>query len=58
MNQEPKKIKLGTRRIRRGYGRKRRLLEVGDTLVYISLLKTIEIMLMDEGICTEVSALY
>lgn len=56
MNQEPKKIKLGTTRIHRGHGRKRRLVGVADTLVYVPLLKTIETMLMDEGICTEVSA--
>jgi len=56
MNQEPKKIKLGTTRIHRGHGRKRRLVGVADTLVYVPLLKTIETMLMDEGIYTEVSA--
>ena len=52
--QEPKKIILGTRRIYRGHGRKRRLVKVTDTLVYVPLLQTIETLLKDEGIYTEV----
>ena len=39
MNQEPKKIKFGTTRIHRGHGRKRRLVEVADTLVYVAVTK-------------------
>ncbi|XP_065893395.1 uncharacterized protein [Dysidea avara] len=50
----PTKIKMGTRRIHRGHGRKRRLKEVTDTLVYVPLLKTLQMLLKDEGIYTEV----
>ena len=56
--QEPKKIKLGAQRIFRGHGRKRRLVEVTDTLVYVPLLKTIEMLFKDEGIYTEVHILF
>ena len=52
--QEPKKIILGTKRIYHGHGRKRRLVKVTDTLVYVPLLQTIEILLKDEGIYTKV----
>jgi len=45
---------MGTRRIYRGRGRKRRLKEVTDTMVYVPLLKTLQILLQDEGIYTEV----
>lgn len=52
--QEPTKIKLGAKWMSRGHGRKRRLVQVTDTLVYVPLLKTIETLLKDEGIFTEV----
>ena len=52
--QEPKKIKMGTRRIYRGHGRKRCQKKITDTLVYVPLLKTIQVLLKDEGIYTEV----
>jgi len=47
-------VKLGTRRIRRGFGRKRRFVEVKDVFAYISLLKTLQVLLKDEGIYSEV----
>lgn len=52
--QEPTKIKMGTRRVYRGHGRKRRLRDITDTMVYVPLLKTLKILLQDEGIYTEV----
>jgi len=52
--QEPKKIKLGTRRIFRGHGRRRRLTEITETLVYVPLLQTLQSLLKDEEIYTEV----
>jgi len=48
------KVKMGTRRIYRGHGRKRRLKDITDTMVYVPLLKTLQILLQDEGIYTEV----
>jgi len=40
----------------RGHGRRRRLVEIVDTMVYIPLLKSIESLLKDEEIYAEVSA--
>ena len=37
--QQPIKFKLGTKRIYHGHGRKRHLVEVPDTLVYVPLLR-------------------
>ena len=45
---------MGAKRIFRGHGKRRRLVEVTDTLVYVPLLKTTEMLLKDEGIYTEV----
>lgn len=45
---------MGTKRIFRGHGRRHRLVELTDILVYVPLLKTIETLLKDEGIYTEV----
>lgn len=52
-----KKIKLGVRRIHRGHGRKRRLIEIADTLVYVPLLESLQTLLKDEGIYTEVQTI-
>jgi len=49
-----KKIKVGTRRVLHSRGRKRHLVQVTDTLVYVPLLKTLEMLLKDEGVYTEV----
>ena len=52
--QESKKIKLGTRRIFQGHGRHRRLTEITETLVYVPLLQTLQSLLKNEEIYTEV----
>lgn len=53
--QDPVKIVLGTRRVQKGHGRKRRLVEKEDTLVYVPILKTLQVILNDDGILAEVS---
>jgi len=53
--QEPVQIRLGTRCTRRGHGRKRRSTQVKESMIYVPLLKTLEVLLMDEGIYTEVT---
>ena len=40
--------------IYRGHGRKRHHVQINDTMVYVSLLQTLQSMLKDEGIYTEV----
>ena len=40
--------------IYRGRGRKRRHVQINDTMVYVPLLQTLQSMLKDEGIYTEV----
>jgi len=47
-------VKLRSRRIRRGFGKKLRFVEVKDVFVYIPLLKTLQVLLKDEGIHSEV----
>ena len=42
----------------RGFGRKCRLVLVKDTMVYIPILKTIEVLLKDEGYYAEVIKTY
>lgn len=53
-NTQEQKNKIGGKKVFRGHGKKHHLVEVTDTLVYVPLLKTIEMLLKDEGIYTEV----
>ena len=52
------KVVLGTRRVHQGHGRKRRLIEKQDVMVYVPILKTLEVLLNDEGILAEVRHLH
>ena len=54
---EPVKITLGVVRKPHGRGSKRRLVEKDEGFVYVPLLKTLETLLMDDGVMAEVCAL-
>lgn len=55
--QEPVAIKLGTRRKWKGHGRKRRYQEIDETMMYIPLQKTLQVLLEDKTVLKEVNKL-
>lgn len=48
------KIKLGTKLILKGHGRKRRLVQKEEQLVYVPLLDTLQMLLKNDEILGEV----
>lgn len=56
--QEPVRIVLGTVRKAKGTGHKRRLVETDNTMMYIPLLETLELLLQNETILGEVCVHY
>ncbi len=52
--QEPVKIVLGTERKPKGYGRKRRTIDVEETMVYVPILETLQRLLQNETVVSEV----
>ena len=53
--QEPVSVILGTVRKAKGAGAKRRIVEVEEGMVYIPILETLNVLLNNESIASEVS---
>ena len=53
--QEPVSVKLGTVRKAKGSGAKRRIVDVEEGLVYIPILATLNVLLNNESIASEVN---
>lgn len=51
---QPLEICLGEVRKRRGTGRKSRIVTVQETMIYVPILKTLEVLLNNETVLTEV----
>lgn len=54
LSQEPRKIVLGSKRKRVGYGPKRRLVEQDECMVYVPLLESLESLLQSDSVLAEV----
>ena len=52
------KVVLGTKLKAQGYGSKRRLVEKEEIMVYVPILKTLEVLLNDSAILAEVRFLH
>ena len=50
---EPEKIVLGTTREHKGFGAKRRCVEKEETMMYVPILKSLNVILQDETILVE-----
>ena len=53
--QEPVSVRLGTVRKAKGSGAKRRIVEVEEGMMYIPILETLNVLLNNEAIASEVS---
>ena len=56
--QDPVKIVLGTKRTAQGYGSKRRVVEKDEVFMYIPILQTLQVLLSNETVLSEVIQLY
>lgn len=54
MYQEPEKVVLGTTREYKGTGAKRRCVEKEEIMMYVPILKTLDVILQNETILAEV----
>ena len=56
--QDPVKITLGTKMKAQGAGSKRRIVEKEEVFVYIPILQTLQALLTNDTVLTEVRKLY